>query len=411
MTTRARWVGREETELLALTRLRCYAPAMNELASYREQVTQDLRARDGDFLLLERNGQAVGTATSLSMMLHARGGRVPCQAVAWVGTIKTERRKGNADVRGIASQVMHATLDRAREREEVVSALMPFRASFYEHFGYGIVERRSSWTVPIALLPSTVPSDARFFEEADLPAMAECNRRAAMAGQFDIDSGEPGVRTWRRLFDDGLVYVVQPGEPGDKIVAWMWVQDELRDGRRYARVQQWHADSHESLLRLLSLLASLKDQYGGAIVQLPADLQLNRLLRESQLPHRPVDHPAARVESFTRMQARILDHRRFLESLNVPARWTGRAVVAIHECEGHVSKLRLDVEAGRIGVTPTDASPEIELTDRAWAAVASSDLCVDAAWQLGLLSVSQPRALEALRALGDGPAPWCAEYF
>lgn len=383
---------------------------MKDLPTYRNYVTQDLRAHDGDFLLLERNGEPVGTATSLSMTLHARGGCVPCQGVAWVGTIKTERRKGRADVRGIASQVMHATLDRAREREEVVSALMPFRASYYEHFGYSIVERRSAWTIPLSILPSELPPAARFFTDDDLPAMAACRTRACRAGHFEIDSGEPGVRSWRSLFDDGQVYVVQP-EPAGEIVAWMWVQDESRDGQRYARVNQWHADRHESFLRLLSLLASWKDQYRGAILQLAADLQLNRLLRESQVPHRPVDHPAASVETFTRMQARILDHRRFLESLHVPARWQASAVIAIHECEGHVSKLRMDVEAGHIKAASTDASADIELSDRAWAAVASGDLPVDDATRFGLLSVNQPRALDALRALGDGPAPWCGEYF
>jgi len=71
----------------------------------------------------------------------------------------------------------------------------------------------------------------------------------------------------------------------------------------------------------------------------------------------------------------------------------------------------MDVEAGRVSAAATDASADIELADRAWAAVASGDLPVDDAVRLGLLSVSQPRALDALRALGDGPAPWCGEYF
>lgn len=410
MPTQPRWVGREAADLVALTRLRCYADSMKDLPVYQGYVRDDHRAVDGDFLLLERGGTVVGTATSLSMTLHARSGAVPCQGVAWVGTVKTERRKGNADTRGVASQVMLATLDRAREREEVVSALMPFRASFYEHFGYGVVERRTTWTIPLAILPSELPPAARFFADDDLPAMADCRTRVCRDGQFDIDAGEAGLRSWRHHFDAGFVYVVQPDPAGD-IRAWMWLQDEVRDGGRYAKVNQWHADSHEAFLRLLSLLASWKDQYRGAIIQLPADWQVNRLLRESQVPHRAVDHPTATAVSFTRMQARILDHRRFLAALQVPTRWKGAVVLAIHESEGHVSKLRIEVESGRVVATPTEASPDLEMPDRTWAALASGDLPVAQAVRAGLLPGVPGRGLDVLRALGDGPPPWCGEYF
>lgn len=410
MSTQLRWVGREAAEQIARVRFQCYGNAMKDLPSFRALLDRDLRARDGDFLLLERDGVAVGTSTSLSMTLHARGGSVPCQGVAWVGTVKTERRKGKADVRGVASQVMLATLDRARERGQVVSALMPFRASYYEHFGYGVVERRSLWTIPLSLLPADRPPAARLFDDADLPAMAACRSRACRAGHFEIDAGEPGVRSWRSQFDDGMVYVVQP-TPRDDINAWAWVQDEMREGLRYARVNQWHADGHEAFLQLLSLMASWKDQYSGILIQVPADWQFNRLLREPQVPHRPVDHPTATVETFTRMQVRILDHRRFLESLRVPSRWKGSLVVAIREREGQLSKLRVEVEAGQLSASPTDASADVELPDHTWAAMASGDLPADQAIRFGLIPPVADVKLDVLRALGDGPSPWCGDYF
>src|SRR5947207_1217363 len=131
-----RWIGPSDYDRLARTRLLCYGSAMKDLATFREKIELDARAQAGDFLLAERDGMAVGTSTSLSMTLWARGAAVPCQGVAYVGTIKTHRRGGSGGEKGIATQLMQESLRIARERKQVVSALMPFRASFYEHFGY-----------------------------------------------------------------------------------------------------------------------------------------------------------------------------------------------------------------------------------------------------------------------------------
>ena len=80
-----------------------------------------------------------------------RGGSFPCQGVAWVGTVKTHRRRiAGGRRRGNAGDARDASDGAERGRW---SALMPFRASFYEHFGYGLVERRNEWTLPLAVLP------------------------------------------------------------------------------------------------------------------------------------------------------------------------------------------------------------------------------------------------------------------
>ena len=47
--------------------------------------------------------------------MWVRGGRVPCHGVAFVGTIRTVRRAGGKEM-GIATQLMHVTLAKARER-------------------------------------------------------------------------------------------------------------------------------------------------------------------------------------------------------------------------------------------------------------------------------------------------------
>ena len=50
---------------------------------------------------------------------------------------------------------------------------MPFRVSFYEHFGYGLVEQRDNWTVPISILPAGEFEGIGIMSENQLPLYAE----------------------------------------------------------------------------------------------------------------------------------------------------------------------------------------------------------------------------------------------
>jgi predicted acetyltransferase len=411
MPLKLRWIGEDELDRVAQTRLYCYAPAGKDLATYKEKIRADRRAKVGDFLLAERDGVAVGTTTALSMTMWVRGAALPCQGVAYVGTIKTHRRGGGASgEQGVATQLMFETLRRARERREVVSALMPFRASFYEHFGYGLIERRHEWLVPLSILPPGDFDGFNFIRNGDdLPAMIECRQRMVQNGQCDIERTPEAWETYRRNVGEGFEVVDR--EPGGAVHGSMYFTDTKTDGRTTIRVADQVWDSAAALLRQLHFLASLKDQYSYASLTLPSDIQLNRVLRESQLPHRLVEHAVAKLTPITRCQVRILDHMRFLESLKWPANTKGRATIAVKECEGQTSKFKLDVSGGRAQVAPSDASPDLELTDKDWAAIACGDLTATSAAQLGVLHVSRTDALSLLDALSVGPAPFCAEYF
>lgn len=193
-----RWVGKDEYDRIAETRARCYAAAAEDVPKYLDRMDSAGRAKAGDFLLAERDGRAIGTATSLALTMWVRGSPISCQGVAYVGAIKTERRKAVVSGQwpvaskatkspGVATAVMRETLKIGRDREHVLSALMPFRASFYDHFGYGLVERRCVWTVPLSLLPHGDFSGIRFTEPEDRPAIYACRQRMIEAGQCDLE--------------------------------------------------------------------------------------------------------------------------------------------------------------------------------------------------------------------------------
>jgi len=410
MNLNLRWVGEADLDRVAETRVLCYAHSKQDLAEWRQYIHNQGRSQPGDYLLAERDGTPVGTATSLRLNMWVRGSPLSCQGVAHVGTIKTERRRGAGREDGVASIIMRETLRMGREREHVLSALMPWRASYYEHFGYGLVERRAEWTVPLSLMPSEDCTGIRFMSDSDKAGLNDARNRMVARGQADIERSQS---YWNDFFErrakDGFI-IVDP-RPEGGLRGWMLYKCENIAGKDALRVTDLVYDSAEALRRQLSFLGNLRDQYSMAILILPVDLPLNLLLKETQVPHRGVTHATADVRIHTRMQVRILDHARLLAAMHLPQQHKGSAVVEVRETEGFASRFRIDIEGGRVSSKSTEASADVICTDRIWATIVMGDLPISKAAQLELAEVIRPLSIQTLAAFSDGPVPFCSDGF
>lgn len=408
MPLQLRWVGEEDYQRVAQARMYSYAPASYMIQRYLDGLTKYRRAKPGDFLIAERDGETVGTTTSLSLTIWMRGGAIPCQGVAYVGTIKTARRTGGTE-KGIASQLMFETLRKAREREQPISALMPFRASYYEHFGYGNAEQRAEWTIPLSILPRGDFAGMRFYREGDLPKMQSLRQHECQAGQCDIETSPEAWEFWMSQWGDGLVAV---DDVNGSIQSYCMFVEERGTQRATVELNDWCAPTTDAMLRMFHFLGTLKDQYSDLKLILPGDFPLNRILKETQIPHRQVDHPVASARPFTRMQIRILDHKRALEAMKLPPHVRGKCVVSVRECEGTTSTFAVDVNDGRVSVSPSAASADIELSDVLWASIISADMSATQARQLGLINAATKQStIDLLDAFSIGSKPFCQEYF
>jgi predicted acetyltransferase len=310
----------------------------------------------------------------------------------------------------VATVVMNETLRAARERGFVVSALMPFRGSFYEKFGYGFVERRQEWTLPMGVLPKGDFGDVRFCRAEDVNDVVRFKQRVTERGHGDIERSRGLWEHYLKVADGG--HVVVERAPGGAIRSFM-AFEHAHDPAGPDTVRVWEAiyEDVPALLRQLHFLASLRDQYSEVKLTLPADLRLNLLLAETQMTHRANrNHPTPEARPFNRMQVRVLDHAKLLAAMRMPDDVKGSAVVAVREVEGPVAKFKVEIEGGRATARQTDASPQIELPDRVWAPLVLGDLAASEAHRLGLLTGEAP-ALAALDAFARGPAPYCHEYF
>ncbi|WP_431973371.1 GNAT family N-acetyltransferase [Micromonospora haikouensis] len=99
-------------------------------------------------LVAEEGGETLATASAIPMRQNLRGAVLPMAGVAGVATHPLARRRGH--VRALLRQL----LDEMRDEGHPLTALYPFRASFYERFGYvGLPRARTAVFAPADLAP------------------------------------------------------------------------------------------------------------------------------------------------------------------------------------------------------------------------------------------------------------------
>lgn len=197
-----RWVEDDERDRVAVTRMRP-TPASKDLPRFQERIRTDPRVKAGDFLLAELDGEPVGTSTSLSLTTWVRrGGLVPGGGVCGHDPLAPPGRLGRSAGHRHADHERNAPSGPGAEPVGLVP-LMPFRNSFYERFGYGVVERRHDWVIPTPLLPAGDTDGLRHYRSTDLEALAVCRQKQVCRGQCDIKRTK---ESWINLigqFEDG----------------------------------------------------------------------------------------------------------------------------------------------------------------------------------------------------------------
>jgi hypothetical protein len=111
------------------------------------------------------------------------------------------------------------------------------------------------------------------------------------------------------------------------------------------------------------------------------------------------------------MQVRVLDHIKLMSAMKPPRDRGGKCVVAVHETEGNVSRITIEMKDGAVSAASADASADVEMSDRVWPAVVFGDLAATRAAEMGLVQVNNRTPLAVLDGFATGPAPFCREYF
>ncbi|MCX4387277.1 GNAT family N-acetyltransferase [Micromonospora peucetia] len=215
-------------------------------------------------LVVEENGVTLAAASAIPMRQNVRGEVLPMAGVAGVATHPLARRQGH--VRGL----LHQLLDEMRDEGHQLSALYPFRPSFYARFGY------------VGLpAPRTVT-----FSPADLDGLL----RADLPGEVRWERIGGGYQDWRtfteRCLGERHGFAIFPGyrDVGlrDRDEHWLLT---ARSGGTVTGAVIYRIDDHGGTLAagdllagdpvartlLLQFFARHVDQVERVTLQLPAD--------------------------------------------------------------------------------------------------------------------------------------------
>jgi predicted acetyltransferase len=397
MTDTIRLVTGEEL-LTASFPLTAYAfnpsPREPDLDAWRRTAALDgYRAH-----VLEADGQPMATATVWDMTQNVRGALLPMGGVAGVATHPEGRRRGHA------RRLLTHLLSDMRDRGQAVSALYPFRPSFYQRFGYvGIPQQRRVRLDPRDLasllradLPGTVTRlpmaeaapQVRAFLERTLPGVHGMALRAAEPDHAQLSR----VEDWAALAT----------APGGEVVGLLVYQITEYGGDLRAR---WflHRDPAARTL-LLSWLARHADQAATADLPLRPEERPETWLTDADLT---VQHRVAPLHSPAPM-VRILSVPALA---GLPTTGTAATVTVRVTDDLTGGTYTLGSHAGTLTVEAAGtAEPDAELTAHGLAALVYGVLDpADLPWRG--FGTTSPTAAATLRALFPPADPFLFEAF
>ncbi|MEW2383682.1 GNAT family N-acetyltransferase [Micromonospora sp. NPDC047707] len=151
-----------EERLTASFPLQAYAfEASPRSAARAEEFREYLPYNEGNrTLVVEEAGETCAAVSAIPMRQNLRGRVLPMAGVAGVVTHPLARRQGHVRT------LLHQLLDEMRDEGHQLTALWPFRPSFYERFGYAGLPMPRTVTLPVAdlapLLRADLPGEVRW---------------------------------------------------------------------------------------------------------------------------------------------------------------------------------------------------------------------------------------------------------
>ena len=388
-----------------------YEHAAERVAQTRRSWQPDRAwgARDGD--------QWVASLLSLQRRLTVPGGPeatgdIAVDAVSGVTVAATHRR------RGLLSRMLADALRAAKERGDAVSALIPAEYPIYGRFGYA----PAAWTARYLFLPREPGSQpvggdrsaVRHVEAADLRDTASAVFAAARrmrAGQLD----RPFPWWERALGLDGhgsagdipKNWAVHEGADGaDGLVAWRATRSfDLAAPAGAAKVTDLVAANDTAYRDLWAYVAGID------------------LLTEIELFERPVDEPVRWLLPNARaLRSTSVTDFLWLRLLDVPAALTARGYAGagglvldvVDDAVGGYGhgRFALRAEGGSAECSPTSASADLRLSQRALASCYLGGATLRQQWLAGAVEELTTGALARFDALfATAQAPWNATWF
>ena len=236
-----------------------------EVSSYDPAASVQYAAFDDD-------GNMMAHVYNNLFRVRFDGHEIPCGGIGGVSTLPEYRSTGA--VKHIFRELLHET----REKGEVLSALFPFKHSFYRKFGYDTVTFTTYTLPPSALskfrhdgwVKQWHPGETaclfkdvydRFARDYNLSFVRDAEMKKHI-------NGDP-------LADRRFAYLIGND---DGPCAYAAFTDEYHDPQAHMRIRDCAFVGRAGLYSLLGFLARFEADYGSIAIHLPEDVDLLKLV-------------------------------------------------------------------------------------------------------------------------------------
>lgn len=364
-------------------------------------------------------GEEAGGGLAAACQMHPlqqwiAGESLPCMGLGTVAIAPTHRR------RGLAGQLVTAGLRAARERGDLVSALYPFRISFYARLGYGLAGEALQYRVAPDCFPD---SDERLRVELVDGAPQRAEVREAYAAWAPTQTGQVQrtTRLWEHLLSpaDRALFAYRGASGRVEGYALLIYRTDLAPQDRFLEVEELVCTTDAARSGLYAFLGSLGDQWRQILLRARPSDRLADRLQEPRLP------PGAAPGWGLWFPAATLLYGPMFRLVDLAGAWARRRVepdvsltvaldVQDEQIADNAGPWRLRLQGGRAvaergGAGTADLSLRLSVSTLSRLFV--SALTPGAAVAAGLAEADRPQLLPSLERALRLPEPWTFDRF
>lgn len=355
------------------------------------------------------DGVIASQVAAFPFSMRWNGRDIGCGGVTAVSTLPTHRR------RGYLRELMSRWFVRMREEDQPVAMLWASMAAIYQRFGYGICytkhrcdfDPRHLRFVDAMAIPGRTrmvkssearPVVAGIYERYAAPRTLMLHRADDVWDRFILDHWDPKAAPWLVV-----VYEEESAALGYAIYEIKQHQRTVPGPDQEVRVWDFAWTTPAAHRAIISHLAGYDLAFSIHMDMMPSD---DPLFHHAQEPRLLGLH----AEDGTLV--RIVDIVPALEGRGYDS--DGRVRIGIEDdlCPWNTGTWELRVEGGSGRVKPTNAKPDLRLTPRALAMLASGYQSATTLARIGLIP---PADASVLRSADDlfrtACAPLCADHF
>lgn len=363
-----------------------FSLAQADMEPYAEHMLKPEHLR----FICDEHGQAKASMALFPYQLQIDGAKLAMGGVAWVAS-PPEHRRG-----GWVGGMLVAAIAEMKERGMPLSALYPFKQSFYRRYGWEVASATLDHEIPLELLaayrkgPGVVqrwlPAEEPLPQLLDLYQRWAQGRPGAMVRDESVWSNWV-TRHWRGARWHTAVW--RPSE-GAEAEGYLLYQIGEENGKRAFMIKELVALTAAAERGLWGFVANHDSQ---------AKICLVRLQRDYPLWHLVENTHEVQSKLISGWQLRLVDLKAAFEQRAWPGAPDGALTIGVQDehAPWNTGTWRITFEGGRAEVSPArEERADLAATVQTWAQVYCGFLRPHQALMSGRLEAPNPSALALL---------------